>query len=82
VKDAARVHARDGAAAGAERVDIDARQRHLAARHALVTGEMRLARFEQGDVRARPAHVEGNQVPLVEETGRVAAARNAACRPG
>ncbi len=80
VEDAARVHPRDRAAARAERVDVDARQRDLARAHRLVAGEVRLAALEQRDVGAGAAHVEGDEVALAEQAGGVPASRDAARR--
>ncbi len=81
VQDAAHVHRRDGAAARSQRVNVDARQRHLAAAHRLVAGEMRLAALQQRDVRAGSPHVEGDEIALADHPRTVPASRDAARRP-
>src|SRR5207245_1068118 len=70
------------AAAGAERVDVDRRQRDLRDADGLLTGQLRLAALEEGDVRGRPAHVEGDEIRLFDESGAVAARGDAAGRAG
>ena len=79
-EDPARVDARDRAAPGPDRHDVQARERDLLAGHPAVAREVSLAPLDQRDVGARPAHVEGDEVPLAEEARRVAAARHPAGR--
>jgi hypothetical protein len=74
-------HARDGAATGAERVDVETRQRHLGDVHAALARQLRLALLEQGDIRARATHVERDQVALADQRRAVAACRDAARGP-
>ena len=62
VQDSARIDRRDRAAAGAQRVDVEARQRDLGHAHRLFAGERGLAALEQRDVGAGAAHVEGDEV--------------------
>jgi len=67
VEDPPRIDARERAAAGAERVDVETRQRDLGDADGLLPGELRNAALEQRDIRARPAHVERDEVALVEQ---------------
>src|SRR5206468_254819 len=67
VENSTRVHRRDRAAAGAERVDVDRRKRDLRHSDGLLAGELGLARAQEGDVRRGPAHVERDQVALAQE---------------
>jgi hypothetical protein len=80
VEDAARVDPGDRSAPRAEGVDVDAGQRDLAPSDRLVAGQVRLAALEQRDVGAGAAHVEGDEIALVQEPRGVAAARDAAGR--
>ncbi len=79
---ALRAHVQDSAgdpgdrpAAGAQRVNVEARQRHLRDAHPLFARELRLAILKQGDVGAGAAHVEGDQIALAEQAHAVP------CRP-
>ena len=67
--EAARVHARDAAAAGADRVDIDHRLLHVVAAQPPHPPDRRLAAAHQRDVGAGPAHVERHDVGEAGQAG-------------
>ena len=71
-------HARDGAPAGAQRVDVERGERDLRDAHPLLPGELRLAVLQERDVGAGAPHVEGDQVALAEQAGRIRAGGHAA----
>ena len=65
LEDAGRVHARDGAAAGADRVDVDHRHAHRQpVAHLLVRAHGGHAVADHADVEAGPAHVAGDDVAI------------------
>jgi hypothetical protein len=78
VEDPARVDPGNRSATGAQGVDVDAGQRHLAAAHRLIAGEVGLAALEQRDVGAGPAHVEGDEIALADHPRAVGATGDAA----
>jgi hypothetical protein len=81
VEDSARVDPRHRAAAGAQRVDVDRRQRDFRDADGLFAGQLRLATLEERDVGRRAAHVERDEAGLVDESRAVASGGDAAGRP-
>ena len=81
VEDATLVDMSDGAAPRAERVDVDGGQGDLARPHRLVARQLRLAALKQRDVRGGAAHVEGDEVPVREQSRGMPATRDASRGP-
>ena len=82
MEDAARIHPRHRAATRADADDVEALQAHPLPGQPAVRGDRRLAAHDQGDVGARPAHVEGNEIAVADQARGVAAAGHTAGRTG
>ena len=74
------VDARDGAAAGAHRVDVHHRHRDVAAFDLAAARDERLAVLDQRDVAGGAAHVEGDDVLEAGHAARIGAGGDAAGR--
>ena len=78
---AAGIQARDRAAAGAERDDIEARHRHQLTGDAALRTEFRLSASDQGDISRCAAHVEGDEIGSLGQARRMPAAGDSASGP-
>ena len=76
------VHAGDGAAACAHRVDVNHGQRDVALLNLAAILRRGLAVLDQGHVAGGPAHVESDEVEETRRAASLHASRNAACRTG
>ena len=80
-QDAARVEPGDAAAARADVVESDHRNRERIAAERAARGDFRLPGADQADVGAGTAHVEGHHIHEAGVAGDVSAAEHAADRP-
>ena len=78
MEDAAAVDMRDRAATRAQRVNVEARECDLRDADCLLARERGLAVLQERDVRARPAHVERDQIFGRQQLDAVATRRHAA----
>ena len=78
VQDAARIDARDRAAAGADADDVEAVQRHTMAAHGSIHGQARAAADDERNVGRGASHVERDEVADLDELAGVTAAGDAA----
>ena len=79
---AALIHARDAAAAGSEGVYVHGGNGNLPARLELLTGDVGAAMFNEGDVGACAAHVEGDHTLFSQLTGNMRSSCRASRGPG